>query len=47
MADGEVISDASEPEVIFRLDDFGGLGLMSYPGRQWEPDGRQAQAPRP
>jgi len=35
IADGEVIPDAGEPEVIFCLDEFGPLNLQPRPGRQW------------
>jgi transposase len=35
IADGEVISDTDEPQVIWCLDEFGPLNLMSHPGRQW------------
>jgi hypothetical protein len=35
IADGEVIPDAGEPEVIFCADEFGPLNLQPRPGRQW------------
>ena len=35
IADGEVIPDAGEPEVIFCMDEFGPLNLQPRPGRQW------------
>lgn len=35
IADGEVIPEDSEPEVIFCMDEFGPLNLMPHPGRQW------------
>jgi len=35
IADGEVIPDEGEPEVIFCVDEFGPLGLQPRPGRQW------------
>ncbi len=35
IADGEVIPDAGEPEVIFCVDEFGPLNLQPRPGRQW------------
>jgi transposase len=35
IADGDVIPDAGEPEVIFCLDEFGPLNLQPRPGRQW------------
>ena len=34
IADGEVIPDAGEPEVIFCADEFGPLNLQPHPGRQ-------------
>jgi transposase len=35
IADGEVIPDPGEPEVIFCVDEFGPLNLQPRPGRQW------------
>ncbi|MFE7276913.1 helix-turn-helix domain-containing protein [Streptomyces sp. NPDC057623] len=35
IADGEVIPEEDEPEVIFCLDEFGPLNLQPHPGRQW------------
>jgi transposase len=35
IADGEVIPDQGEPEVIFCMDEFGPLNLQPRPGRQW------------
>ncbi|MCX4736806.1 hypothetical protein OG611_39220 [Streptomyces sp. NBC_01363] len=35
IADGEVIPEADEPEVVICLDEFGPLNLMPHPGRQW------------
>ncbi|UQI45811.1 helix-turn-helix domain-containing protein [Streptomyces sp. HU2014] len=35
IADGEVIPEACEPEVVFCLDEFGPLNLQPHPGRQW------------
>jgi transposase len=35
IADGEVIPEDGEPEVIFCMDEFGPLNLMPHPGRQW------------
>ena len=35
IADGEVIPDQGEPEVIFCVDEFGPLNLQPRPGRQW------------
>ncbi|MFE2276041.1 IS630 family transposase [Streptomyces sp. NPDC059454] len=41
IADGEVIADDGEPEVVFCLDEFGPLSLQPHPGRQWaERDGK-------
>ena len=51
IADGEVIPDAGEPEVIFCLAEFGPLNLQPRPGRQWAAvSGKNAEpgrAPRP
>ena len=35
IADGEVIPEPGEPEVIFCVDEFGPLNLQPHPGRQW------------
>ncbi|MFC9330827.1 IS630 family transposase [Kitasatospora sp. NPDC057015] len=35
IADGEVIPEEGEPEVIFCMDEFGPLNLQPHPGRQW------------
>jgi transposase len=35
IADGEVIAEDGEPEVIWCMDEFGPLNLMPHPGRQW------------
>jgi hypothetical protein len=35
IADGEVIAEPGEPEVIFCVDEFGPLNLQPHPGRQW------------
>ena len=35
IADGEVIPEPGEPEVIFCVDEFGPLNLQPRPGRQW------------
>jgi transposase len=35
IADGEVIPEKGEPDVVFCLDEFGPLNLMPHPGRQW------------
>ena len=51
IADGEVIPDAGEPEVIFCVDEFGPLNLQPRPGRQWAAIGGKGRepgrAPRP
>ncbi|MFD7541621.1 IS630 family transposase [Streptomyces sp. NPDC059819] len=35
IADGEVIPEEDEPEVVFCMDEFGPLNLQPHPGRQW------------
>ncbi|WTP19765.1 helix-turn-helix domain-containing protein [Streptomyces sp. NBC_00203] len=35
IADGEVIPEDGEPEVVFCLDEFGPLNLQPHSGRQW------------
>ena len=35
IADGEVIPEKGEPEVIYCMDEFGPLNLQPHPGRQW------------
>ncbi|MDQ0791699.1 transposase [Streptomyces sp. B1I3] len=35
IADGEVMPEGGEPNVVFCLDEFGPLNLMPHPGRQW------------
>ncbi|MGW6491922.1 IS630 family transposase [Streptomyces sp. NPDC055056] len=35
IADGEVIPEEGEPEVVLCMDEFGPLNLMPHPGRQW------------
>ncbi|WP_341351699.1 hypothetical protein [Streptosporangium minutum] len=35
IADGEVTPEEGEPDVVFCMDEFGPLDLMSHPGRQW------------
>ncbi|MGV9774451.1 IS630 family transposase [Streptosporangium sp. NPDC003464] len=51
LADGEVIAEAGEPEVVFCVDEFGPLNLQPHPGRQWaERGGRHKdlhREPRP
>src|SRR3954462_10526651 len=45
IADGEVIPEPGEPEVIFCLDEFGPLNLMPHPGRQWAVRGGKNKDP--
>jgi transposase len=45
IADGEVIPDDGEPEVIFCMDEFGPLNLQPHPGRQWAERGGQHKDP--
>ncbi|WSB31591.1 IS630 family transposase [Streptomyces scopuliridis] len=45
IADGEVIPEDGEPEVIFCLDEFGPLNLMPHPGRQWAERGSKHKNP--
>jgi hypothetical protein len=40
IADGEVIPEDGEPEMVFCLDEFGPLNLQPHPGRQWAERGR-------
>ncbi|WP_030458489.1 IS630 family transposase [Kitasatospora sp. NRRL B-11411] len=51
IADGEVIPEEGEPEVVFCLDEFGPLNLQPHPGRQWAERGGKgkdlAREPRP
>lgn len=35
LADGKVLPEPGEPEVVFCLDEFGPLNLQPHPGRQW------------
>lgn len=35
IADGEIMHEEGEPEIIFCVDEFGPLNLMPHPGRQW------------
>jgi transposase len=47
IADGEVLPEPSEPEVVFCLDEFGPLNLLPHPGRQWaERGGKHKDADR-
>ncbi|WP_225101936.1 IS630 family transposase [Streptomyces sp. CoH27] len=45
IADGEVIPDEGEPEVIFCMDEFGPLNLQPHPGRQWAERGGRHKDP--
>ncbi|MFJ6614423.1 IS630 family transposase [Streptomyces sp. NPDC091289] len=45
IADGEVIPEDGEPEVIFCMDEFGPLNLMPHPGRQWAERGGKHRDP--
>lgn len=45
IADGEVIPEDGEPEVIFCMDEFGPLNLMPHPGRQWAERGGKHKDP--
>ncbi|WSI82246.1 hypothetical protein OG557_37265 [Streptomyces anulatus] len=45
IADGEVIPEDGEPEVIFCMDEFGPLNLMPHPGRQWVERGGKHKDP--
>ncbi|WP_459179918.1 IS630 family transposase [Streptomyces sp.] len=45
IADGEVIAEDGEPEVIFSMDEFGTLNLMPHPGRLWAERGGKHKNP--
>ncbi|WSR73953.1 transposase [Streptomyces anulatus] len=45
IADGEVIPEDSEPEIVFCMDEFGPLNLMPHPGRQWAERGGKHKDP--
>ena len=45
IADGEVIPEDGEPEVIFCMDEFGPLNLIPHPGRQWAERGGRHKDP--
>lgn len=45
IADGEVIPEEGEPEVVFCMDEFGPLNLMPHPGRQWAERGGRHKDP--
>ncbi|MFF7888982.1 IS630 family transposase [Streptomyces sp. NPDC020794] len=45
IADGEVIPEEGEPEVVFCMDEFGPLNLQPHPGRQWTGRGGKHKDP--
>jgi transposase len=45
IADGEVIPEEGEPEVIFCMDEFGPLYLQPHPDRQWAERGGKHKDP--
>ncbi|MFE9562882.1 IS630 family transposase [Streptomyces sp. NPDC006487] len=45
IADGEVIPEENEPEVVFCMDEFGPLNLQPHPGRQWTERGGKHKDP--
>lgn len=45
IADGEVVPEHNEPEVVFCLDEFGPLNLQPHPGRQWAERGGRNKDP--
>ncbi len=45
IADGEVIPEQGEPDVIFCMDEFGPLNLMPHPVRQWAEHGGKHKDP--
>lgn len=45
IADGEVIPEESEPEVVLCMDEFGPLNLQPHPGRQWAERGGKGKDP--
>lgn len=45
IADGEVIPEEGEPDVVFCLDEFGPLNLQPHPGRQWAERGGRHKDP--
>ncbi len=45
IADGEVIPEDGETEVVFCLDEFGPLNLQPHPGRQWAERGGRYKDP--
>jgi transposase len=45
IADGEVIPEEGEPEVVFCIDEFGPLNLQPHPGKQWAERGGKHKDP--
>ncbi|MEU0678243.1 IS630 family transposase [Streptomyces sp. NPDC006172] len=45
IADGEVMPEEDEPEVVFCMDEFGPLNLQPHPGRQWAERGGKGKDP--
>ncbi|GAA2657244.1 hypothetical protein GCM10009864_24370 [Streptomyces lunalinharesii] len=45
IADGEVIPEDGEPEVVLCTDEFGPLNLQPHPGRQWAERGGRRRDP--
>jgi transposase len=45
IADGEVVPEPGEPEVVFCLDEFGPLNLQPHPGRHWSERGGRHKDP--
>ncbi|WP_374985967.1 helix-turn-helix domain-containing protein [Streptomyces fradiae] len=45
IADGEVVPEAGEPDVVFCMDELGPLNLMPHPGRQWAERGGNHKDP--
>jgi transposase len=45
IADGEVVPEDGEPEVIFCMGEFGPLNLIPHPGRQWAERGGRHKDP--
>jgi transposase len=45
IADGEVIAEEGEPEVVFCMDEFGPLNLQPHPGRHWAERGGKHKDP--
>ncbi|MFC0842403.1 IS630 family transposase [Streptomyces noboritoensis] len=45
IADGEVVAERGDPDVVFCLDEFGPLNLQPHPGRQWAERGGKHRDP--